>query len=179
MATKIEESREEMLECFRTCLLETDYWPEIKEWDYDKLECAYFDIGRKINKMLTDMGFKLLSFGFSTKDEIVNDPNVQAYNGGNLTSAVFCIAYDYNDADPVTIYIPFSRILLPQGVSEKDAEDMKCAIIFAMVTGFLGHYSKTHSDEHVKTTAREILAKLKITDDETINKVINQIKNHK
>ena len=179
MATKIEESREEMLECFRTCLLETDYWPEIKEWDYDKLEYAYFDIGRKINKMLTDMGFKLLSFGFSTKDEIVNDPNVQAYNGENLTSAVFNIAYDYNNADPVTIYIPFSRVLLPRGISEDDAGNMKCAIIFAMVTGFLGHYSKTHTEEQMEITAREILAKLKITDDETINKVINQIKNYK
>ena len=175
MATRIDESREEMLECFRKCLIEAD-WQQVKDWTHDMLEKAYFDIGRSINKTLTDLGFKLLHFGFCTKDEIINDPNVAAFNADNLTTAVFSIAYDYNDADPVTIYMPFSRVLVTKNLSEKEISDAKGMIVFGLVHGFIGHYNKSHSPEKTEATARELLGKLNIHDDEIVQKVLTRVK---
>ena len=173
--TMIEEKREEMLECFRQCLFEAN-WPQVKEWSLDELEKAYFDIGRGINKTLTELGFKLLHFGFCTKDEIINDPNVAAFNADNLTTAVFYVAYDYNDADPVTIYMPFSRVLVTKNLSEKEISDAKGMIVFGLVHGFIGHYSKSHSPDKTEATARELLAKLNIHDDEIVQKVLSRVK---
>ena len=173
--TMIEEKREEMLECFRQCLFEAN-WPQVKEWSLDELEKAYFDIGRGINKTLTELGFKLLHFGFCTKDEIINDPYVAAFNADNLTTAVFSVAYDYYDADPVTIYMPFSRVLVTKNLSEKEISDAKGMIVFGLVHGFIGHYSKSHSPDKTEATARELLAKLNIHDDEIVQKVLSRVK---
>jgi hypothetical protein len=175
MATRIDESREEMLECFRKCLIEAD-WKQVKDWTLDMLEKAYFDIGRGINKTLTELGFKLLHFGFCTKDEIINDPNVAAFNADNLTTAVFSVAYDYNGADPVTIYMPFSRVLVTKNLSEKEISDAKGMIVFGLVHGFIGHYSKSHSPDKTEATARELLAKLNIHDDKIVQKVLSRVK---
>lgn len=171
----IEEKREEMLECFRSCLIEAD-WPQVKEWSLDELEKAYIDIGRGVNKTLTELGFKLLQFGFCTKDEVINDPNVTAFNSDNLTTAVFTVAYDYNDADPVTIYMPFSRVLVSKNLSEKEISDAKGMIIFALVHGFIGQYSHSHSKDKTEATARELLEKMNIHDEETVQKVLNRVK---
>ena len=171
----IEEKREEMLECFRSCLIEAD-WPQVKEWSLDELEKAYIDIGRGVNKTLTELGFKLLQFGFCTKDEVINDPNVTAFNSDNLTTAVFTVAYDYNNADPVTIYMPFSRVLVSKNLSEKEISDAKGMIIFALVHGFIGQYSHNHSKDKTEATARELLEKMNIHDEETVQKVLNRVK---
>lgn len=171
----IEEKREEMLECFRQCLFEAN-WPQVKEWSLDELEKAYIDIGRGVNKTLTELGFKLLQFGFCTKDEVINDPNVTAFNSDNLTTAVFTVAYDYNDADPVTIYMPFSRVLVSKNLSEKEISDAKGMIIFALVHGFIGQYSHNHSKDKTEATARELLGKMNIHDEETVQKVLNRVK---
>lgn len=171
----IEEKHEEMLECFRQCLFEAN-WPQVKEWSLDELEKAYIDIGRGVNKTLTELGFKLLQFGFCTKDEVINDPNVTAFNSDNLTTAVFTVAYDYNDADPVTIYMPFSRVLVSKNLSEKEISDAKGMIIFALVHGFIGQYSHNHSKDKTEATARELLGKMNIHDEETVQKVLNRVK---
>lgn len=171
----IEEKREEMLECFRKCLIEAD-WQQVKDWTLDMLENAYFDIGRGINKTLTELGFKLLQFGFCTKDEVINDPNITAFNSDNLTTAVFTVAYDYNNADPVTIYMPFSRVLVSKNLSEKEISDAKGMIIFALVHGFIGQYSHNHSKDKTEATARELLGKMNIHDEETVQKVLNRVK---
>ena len=171
----IEEKREEMLECFRQCLLEAN-WPQVKEWSLDELENAYFDIGRGVNKTLTELGFKLLQFGFCTKDEVINDPNVTVFNSDNLTTAVFAISYDYNNADPVTIYMPFSRVLVSKNMSENEITNAKGMIVFALVHGFIGHYSHSHSKDKTEATARELLGKMNIYDEETVQKVLNRVK---
>jgi hypothetical protein len=171
----IEEKREEMLECFRQCLFEAN-WPQVKEWSLDELENAYFDVGRGVNKTLTDLGFKLLQFGFCTKDEVLKDPNISAYTEENLDSAVFSISYDYNDADPVTIYMPFSRVLLPKGLSQEDLHDAKGLIVFGLIHGFIGHYSHAHTQEKTEATARELLGKLNIHDDKIVQKVLSRVK---
>lgn len=175
MVTRIKENREEMLECFRSCLDEAG-WPHAKEWTLDKLEAAYFDIGRGINKTLTELGFKLLQFGFCTKDEIINDPNITAFNVDNLTTAVFSVAYDYNGSDPVTIYMPFSRVLVTKGLTEKEISDAKGMIVFGLVHGFIGHYSKSHSPDKTEAVTRELLEKINIHDEETVQKVLSRVK---
>lgn len=175
MGTRIDESREEMLECFRKCLIEAD-WQQVKDWTLDKLEAAYFDIGRGINKTLTELGFKLLDFGFCTKDEIINNPNVTAFNVDNLTTAVFSVAYDYNGSDPVTIYMPFSHVLVTKNLSEKEISDAKGMIVFGLVHGFIGHYSKSHSPDKTESMTRELLDKINIHDDEIVQKVLSRVK---
>lgn len=172
---RIEESRDEMLECFRKCLVEAS-WTEAKEWTLDQLERAYFDIGRGINRTLIDLGFKLLSFGFCTRDEAVKDPEIAAYGEETLKSAVFCIAYDYNGNDPVTMYMPFSRVLVPKDTPEKEIRDAKGLIVFGLVHGFIGQYGKAHSPEKTEATARELLDKMGIHDDETVQKVLSRVK---
>ena len=172
---RIEESRDEMLECFRKCLIEAT-WPQAKEWSLDQLERAYFDIARGINHTLIDLGFKLISFGFCTRDEVVKDPNIAAYGEDTLKTAVFSVAYDYNGADPVTMYMPFSRVLVPKDMPEQQVRDAKGLIVFGLVHGFIGQYGKSHSPEKTESTARELLGKMGIHDDDTVRKVLDRVK---
>lgn len=56
---------------------------------FNKLENAFFDIDSRFNKILIDLGFKLLQFRFHTRDEVLKDSNNSVYNEKTLIVPYF------------------------------------------------------------------------------------------
>lgn len=164
----VDETENEMLECFRNCVSELNYFDDIKTMSIEDLKKFYFDIATPIKQMLNGFGFNMISFGFETPDEISKEDK-EFIKNSNV--AQFVISYDYNSADPVTAYMPFTTLIANPKWTEAERLNIQRQIVMGFYNGFMSQYAKHHTEDEFNETTKTILTKIGLGTEE-INKVI-------
>jgi len=164
----VDETEKEMLECFRTWVKEINYYDDMDNMSIEDLKSMYFDIATPIKNMLEGFGFKMQSFGFETPDEISKEDKEFLKE---TTHAQFVIAYDYNNSDGVTAYIPFTSLIANPKWTEAERLNIQRQIVMGFYNGFMSQYAKHHTEDEFNETTKTILTKIGLGTEE-INKVI-------
>lgn len=166
----VDETEEQMLECFRTCVDELGYYDDIKTMSIEDLKKFYFDIATPIKQMLNGFGFNMLSFGFETADELAKEVELKELNDSKC--ARFIIAYDYNGNDCVTAYTPFTSMIVNPTWTEQERLEIQRKLVMGFYNGFMYQYNQHHTKEEFDKTATEILTRIGL-DEETIKNKLN------